>query len=81
MMMGGFGRVQKISYVMNTIAQGGAAFIVYCFVFLEKYPVFECWSEKTGSYEKCEKEQFCELPDDKKSIDWDHKESLHNMIE
>ena len=40
--MGGFGRVQKISYLMNTLAQGAAAFITYCLVFLEKFPEFVC---------------------------------------
>ena len=28
---------------MNTLAQGSAAFIIYCFVFLEKMPVLECF--------------------------------------
>jgi len=42
MQMGGFGRVQKVSYVFNTLAQSAAAYIVYCIVFLEKHPAYMC---------------------------------------
>jgi hypothetical protein len=42
MAMGGFGRLQKYSYVMNTLTQGAAAFFIYALVFLEKHPVYEC---------------------------------------
>jgi hypothetical protein len=42
MAMGGFGRLQKISYVANTLTQGAAAFFMYSFVFLEKDPEYIC---------------------------------------
>jgi len=42
MAMGGFGRLQIISYIGNTLTQGAAAFFMYSFVFLEKEPVYQC---------------------------------------
>jgi hypothetical protein len=93
MQMGGFGRIQKISYVSNTLTQGAASFIVYCLVFLEKFPVFHCRlnvKDENGdipdlhkySWQECHREQFCDA--EKRVIwrvDWDHPESLHNIIE
>ena len=38
MAMGGFGFIQKVSYVWNTAINGGAALFVYSFVFLELEP-------------------------------------------
>ena len=53
MQMGGFGRLQKLSYVMNTLAQGSAAFFLQCFVFLEKEPVYKCL-DLEDNWETCE---------------------------
>ena len=58
--MGGFGKVQKLSYVLNTLAEGGAAFMVYCFSFLEKMPVLLCEDEH-GNFQECDKEDYCNL--------------------
>jgi hypothetical protein len=80
-LMGGFGRAQKISYVMNTIGQAGAAFIMFCFVFLEKYPAFQCMDETTGRFRSCQREEYCDLPYNRRNVDWNDKESIHNMIE
>jgi hypothetical protein len=61
MEMGGFGRLQKISYVMNTLAQGSAAFFLNCFVFLEKKPVYNCFQD--GKWTVCQAEEYCETTD------------------
>jgi hypothetical protein len=37
---GGFGRFQKYSILVNTLANGGAAFFLYAFAFLESLPSF-----------------------------------------
>lgn len=81
MAMGGFGKLQKISYLMNTLINGGAALFIYCFVFLEKEPAYQC--NINGDFVECGTEEFCKLPDDPKErrIDWDSPESLHNLIE
>ena len=39
---GGFGCFQKFSIIMNTLANGGAAFFLYAFAFLEAEPKFKC---------------------------------------
>ena len=83
MAMGGFGRLQKFSYLMNTLTQGAAAFFVYCFVFLEKQPKYECLNRDLGDvWEECEREHFC-APGKKViwRVDWEHLESIHNLIE
>jgi len=79
MAMGGFGKLQKISYVMNTLINGGAALFIYCFVFLEKEPVYECL--EGTEWKECETKAYCALPEAERSIDWHSKESLHNLIE
>ena len=38
--VGGFGKFQKFSAIMNTLANMGAALIIYSFAFMEKEPVF-----------------------------------------
>ena len=80
--MGGFGRLQKFSYISNTLAQGSAAFFIYCFVFLEKQPVYECLNEEEQQWETCEREEFCQ-PGSKTfwRVDWNDDESIHNLIE
>lgn len=64
--MGGFGRLQKISYVFNTLCQTGAAFILQAFVFLEKQPEYTCINElgiisegNTGTIQEDNRKQFC----------------------
>ena len=81
MAMGGFGRLQKFSYIMNTLTQGAAAFFVYCLVFLEKQPKFECLNDDDIWF-GCEREHFCN-PGEKITwrVDWKHLESIHNLIE
>jgi len=52
---------------MNTLAQGSAAFFLYCFVFLEKKPVFNCRSVLTEAlgeqyvtdWEVCDDHEYC----------------------
>jgi len=85
MAMGGFGKLQKISYFFNTLINAGAALFIYCFVFLEKDPVYEC-ATSAANYDahivvECSKEEYCVLPANQKGIDWDNPESLHNLIE
>ena len=41
-LMGGFGRIQKISWILNTLCQAGPAFFLSAFVFLEKQPKYIC---------------------------------------
>ena len=81
MAMGGFGKLQKISYFMNTLINGGAALFIYCFVFLEKEPAYECISATTGKFEECDTKEYCDLPEAYRTIDWASPESLHNLIE
>lgn len=83
MAMGGFGKLQKISYLMNTMINGGAALFIYCFVFLEKEPVYLCQSTTAdGTVEhECSTAAYCALPADERNIDWASPESLHNLIE
>lgn len=89
MAMGGFGKLQKISYFFNTLINAGAALFIYCFVFLEKEPVYEC-ATSAGIMELCSKdnelakEKYCDMKKHDPtsvSIDWDNPESLHNLIE
>ena len=40
--VGGFGKFQIYSTVMNTLTNMGAAFFLYAFAFLEKEPNFKC---------------------------------------
>ena len=79
MAMGGFGKLQKISYFMNTLINGGAALFIYCFVFLEKEPVYECL--EGTEWKECATAAYCALPEAERSIDWHSQESLHNLIE
>ena len=81
MAMGGFGKLQKISYFFNTLMNGGAALFIYCFVFLEKEPTYNCLSTTTGEWEECDTEEYCALPEAEHRIDWTSPESLHNLIE
>ena len=88
-MMGGFGRVQKISYVMNTLAQGSAAFFLYCFVFLEKKPVFNCREVLTRAHDEedvtdwqiCKDHDYCAKPENLRRVNWTDPESIHNLVE
>jgi len=41
-LVGGFGKFQKFSAIMNMIANSGAAFMLYAFAFLEAEPKFMC---------------------------------------
>lgn len=82
MAMGGFGRFQKFSYVMNTLTQGAAAFFVYCFVFLEKHPVYECMDRSNGTWKECDREHFCASGSKITwRVDWENNGSIHNLIE
>ena len=40
--VGGFGNFQKVSCLMNTLTNMGAAFFLLAFAFLEKEPNFKC---------------------------------------
>ena len=80
--MGGFGKLQKWSYVMNTLTQGAAAFFLYSFVFLEKQPIYQCKDDVNPEWHECDREEVCD--NDKKitwRVDWEHEESIHNLIE
>ena len=66
MAMGGFGKLQKISYFFNTMINAGAALFIYCFVFLEKEPVYLCFSTNAQGVvtkEECVTKEYCSLPD------------------
>jgi len=80
--MGGFGRIQIFSYVSNTLAQASAAFFIYCFVFLEKHPVYQCLDPVSNEWVTCHRETFCQ-PQSKTywRVDWNDDESIHNLIE
>jgi hypothetical protein len=39
---GGFGCFQKIVILFCTLGNGGGAFLLYAFSFLEKEPIFKC---------------------------------------
>ena len=77
--MGGFGKVQKVSYVMNTLAQGSASFFVSCLVFLEKMPLLEC--NINDEWDTCMKETYCKLEDDLRRVNWKSPESIPNFID
>ena len=84
--VGGFGRFQIFSGVMNMLTNMGAAFFLFAFAFLEKEPVFKCqltpgsqvWTfgneENTLEDQYCSNDYICE-------IDWENPQSLHNLIE
>ena len=76
--MGGFGKVQKISYVMNTLAQGSAAFIVYCLAFLEKIPLLEC--NLNDEWQSCLKGSYCLLEEDLTRVNWKSPYSIPNLV-
>ena len=85
-LMGGFGTFQKFSYLVNTLAQGSAAFFMYCFVFLEKQPIYQCRlkdpESKKYTWQQCKREQFCQDKDKVIwRVNWEHEESIHNLIE
>ena len=83
--VGGFGKFQKVSAIINMLAQGGAAFLLTAFAFLEKEPIFKCqmdppsnewtygYEENTLKEEFCAKDYHCE-------VHWDDVTSLHNVI-
>lgn len=77
--MGGFGKLQKTSYVMNTLAQGSAAFFINCFVFLEKKPVYNCFED--GQYNVCSAEEYCSISKLDRRIDWTDPQSIDNLID
>lgn len=76
---------------MNTLINGGAALFIYCFVFLEKEPVYLCnpLGDGEAGFTECHTEDYCDLSkhpentpiDDYRKIDWASPESLHNLIE
>jgi hypothetical protein len=41
-LVGGFGKFQKFSAIMNALANAGASFMLYAFAFLEAEPKFMC---------------------------------------
>jgi len=67
MAMGGFGRLQKISWIMNTLTQGAAAWVVFSLVFLEKEPVYQCRFPAGFDPEDSEASNYDLLPWDLKS--------------
>ena len=64
---------------MNTLINGGAALFIYCFVFLEKEPVYECL--EGNEWKECDTKAYCALSATERTIDWHDRESLHNLIE
>jgi hypothetical protein len=76
---------------MNTLANGGAAFFLYAFAFLEAEPKFKCqlnpdskeWTY--GTKLRPLEEEFCNVQKGfdvyNCEVDWDHQESIHNMLE
>ena len=80
MAMGGFGKLQKISYVWNTLINGGAALFVYSFVFLELEPHYLCLNTTTGLWHDCETKDYCDAPASDRKVDWNNPESLHNLM-
>ena len=83
--VGGFGCWQVASIVVNTCANGGAAFLLYAFAFLEKEPQFMCqlngdqdiWT--SGTEARPLKEEYCAkvVPCE---IDWSSQESINNLM-
>ena len=83
--VGGFGKFQKFSCVMNTLTNCGAIFFLLSFAFLEKEPSFKCqldagsseWTfgtpDKPLEDEYCAANHVCE-------IDWSNPQSLNNLI-
>ena len=82
---GGFGSFQKFCILVSSLGNGGAAFFLNCFVFLELMPQFKCqltqgsdkWTEATVARplekEFCAKEYTCE-------VDWSKPQSINNLI-
>ena len=87
MQMGGFGKVQKVSYVINTLAQSAAAYIVYCIVFLEKHPAYICIEDYKNrpieemQWQPCTRDEFCNDHSITWRVNWTSPDSLHNVIE
>jgi hypothetical protein len=86
--VGGFGKFQKVSAVMNMLANAGASFLLYAFAFLELEPKFMCQldypspeytyatEERTLEAEYCSTETIYHC-----AINWDDPTSIHNIIE
>ena len=74
--VGGFGRFQIFSGIMNMVANMGAAFFLFAFAFLEKEPAFMCqltpgskeWTY--GTEDNPLEEEFCSAQYTCK-INWD----------
>ena len=80
---------------MNTLANGGAAFFLYAFAFLEKEPAFKCqltsdsdlWTFSTPEYTL--HEEYCTVLQDATGqdykpfnceVDWEDPESIYNIL-
>jgi hypothetical protein len=80
---------------MNTLANGGAAFFLYAFAFLEKAPTFKCQLSPTqdvwtfSTTEEPLHEEYCAVLQDSTGrdykpynceVDWEHPESIYNIL-
>ena len=63
---------------MNTLAQGSAAFIVYCLAFLEKIPLLEC--NLNDEWQSCLKGSYCLLEEDLRRVNWKSPYSIPNLV-
>jgi hypothetical protein len=83
---GGVGRFQIFSAFINTIANAAAMFFFNAFAFLEVEPMFMCqmtpgsdvWTLGNSANNHLETE-FCS-GDYNCQINWDSRESIHNLI-
>ena len=82
---GGVGKFQKISCLMNTLANCGAMFFLHSFAFLEREPNFKCQltpgsSEWTlGTPDQPLEEEYC-AANHVCEIDWSDPQSINNLI-
>ena len=82
---GGMGKFQKISCLMNTLANCGAMFFLHSFAFLEKEPNFKCQltpgsSEWTlGTPDRPLEEEYC-AANNVCEVDWSDPQSINNLI-
>lgn len=83
--VGGFGKFQKFSCIMNTLTNMGAAFFLNSFAFLELQPRYKCQLEPgvwtLGTAERPLEEEYCSAEQDNVcEIDWSSPHSLNNFM-
>ena len=86
-LVGGFGKFQKYSAVMNMFANAGPAIMLYAFAFLEAAPKFMCQMNGTDgewTYATIEdnlQDEYCSTTTNYNcQVDWSNPESLHNVV-